>query len=134
MTINIRHLATQPTKNIKMKLKNAGVIPTYKQSLARVGRMSKADLERIKPEGEEIARTTAGLMTKGFSHDSPEVQEQIGRFYKHLHNFYDPSYEMFKGLGQMYVDDPRFTEVYEKRAKYLPHSCGMQWDTLVMHI
>jgi DNA-binding transcriptional MerR regulator len=97
--------------------KRWGNTDAYKQSKQRVGKMSKADLERVKAEAEDISRTAAELMVKGFSCDSPEVQKQVERFYKHLHNFYDPSYEMFKGLGQMYVDDPRFTEVYEKRAK-----------------
>lgn len=94
-----------------------GDTQAYKQSMERVGKMTKADLERFKAESEDISRNIAELMTKGFSYDSPEVQKQIDRFYKYLHNFYDPSYKMFKGLGQMYVDDPRFREVYEKRAK-----------------
>lgn len=94
-----------------------GKTNAYKQSMERVGKMPRADFFRIKSEAEDIAQTTAGLMKKKFSFDSLEVQKQINRFYKYLHNFYDPSYEMFKGLGQMYVDDPRFTEVYEKRAE-----------------
>jgi DNA-binding transcriptional MerR regulator len=94
-----------------------GNTDAYKQSKERVGKMSKADLDRVKAEGEAIARTTAELMVKGFSHDSAEVQKQVDLFYQHLHNFYDPSPEMFRGLGQMYVDDPRFTKVYEDRAK-----------------
>lgn len=94
-----------------------GNTDAYRQSMQRVGKMSKAELDRVKTEGEAIARETAELMQKGFSADSPEVQKQVDRFYQHLHNFYDPSYEMFRGLGQMYVDDPRFTKVYEDRAK-----------------
>ena len=94
-----------------------GNTDAYKQSRERVGKMSKSDLDRVKAEGETIARTTAELMVKGFSHDSPEVQKQVDLFYQHLHHFYDPGYEMFRNLGQMYVDDPRFTKVYEDRAK-----------------
>lgn len=97
--------------------KRWGNTQAYKQSMERVGKMSKADLDRVKAESENISHTAAGLMKKGFSHDSPEVQQQVDRFYRHLHHFYDPSYEMLRGLGQMYVDDPRFTAVYEKRAK-----------------
>lgn len=97
--------------------KRWGNTDAYEQSMERVGKMSKAELDRVKAEGEEISNSAAGLMKKGFSSGSPEVQEQVDRFYRHLHNFYDPGYEMFKGLGQMYVDDPRFTQVYEKRAK-----------------
>lgn len=94
-----------------------GNTDAYKQSMERVGKMTKEDLNRVKAEQEDIAQTTADLMKKGFSSDSSEVQKQVSRFYQYLHHFYDPGYEMFKGLGQMYVDDPRFTEVYEKRAK-----------------
>lgn len=96
-----------------------GNTQAYKQSMERVGKMSKEDMERIKAAAEDISQTIAGLMKQGLSHSSQEVQEQIGRFYQHLHHFYDPSYEMFKGLGQMYVDDFRFTENYEKLAKGL---------------
>ena len=39
-----------------------------------------------------------------------EHRRQISRW------FYDCSIEMHRGLGQMYVDDPRFTATYEKLA------------------
>ncbi len=94
-----------------------GHTDAYKQSMERVGKMSKDDLERVKAEAEDITQTTAELMKKEFSFNSVEVQKQVDRFYQHLHHFYEPSYELFKGLGQMYVDDPRFTKVYEKRAE-----------------
>ncbi len=97
--------------------KRWGTTDAYKQSIERVGKMSKIELDKIKAEAEDIRQKAAELMRQGFSFKSPEVQVQIDRFYQHLHYFYDPSYEMFKGLGQMYVDDERFTEVYEKQAK-----------------
>jgi hypothetical protein len=31
-----------------------------------------------------------------------------------IENFYPCSAEMYRGLGQMYVDDPRFTATYDK--------------------
>lgn len=96
-----------------------GNTDAYKQSMERVGKMSKAELEKVKEEGENIADSVADLLKKGFTADSKEVQEQIERFYNHMRRFYEPKPEMFRGLGQMYVDDPRFTEYYEKRAKGL---------------
>lgn len=96
-----------------------GHTDAYKQSMERVGKMSKEDLDRVKAEGEAITNAIAELMRKEFSPTSPEVQEQTDKFFQHLRNFYEPSYEMFKGLGQMYVDDARFTEYYEKIAKGL---------------
>lgn len=97
--------------------KRWGDTDTYKQAMERVGKMSKADFERVKAEGAAIEQRIVELMKQGYSCKSLEVQKQIALFYKHLHHFYDPSYEMFKGLGKMYVDDKRFAEVYEKRAK-----------------
>lgn len=96
-----------------------GNTDAYKQSMERVGKMSKADLEKVKAEAGEITKNIAELMNSGHSAESTEVQEQIDRFYKHLHHFYDPSYEMFKRLGQMYVEDSRFTATYEKIASGL---------------
>ena len=45
---------------------------------------------------------------------SPEVLALIVRHYEYLRYFYEPDLEMYRGLGQMYVDDPRFTAYYEK--------------------
>ncbi|MGG3521124.1 MerR family transcriptional regulator [Bacillus pseudomycoides] len=42
--------------------------------------------------------------------DSKEVQEAIQEWYDYLQNFGQYSLETFKGLGQMYVDDERFTK------------------------
>lgn len=96
--------------------KRWGNTEAYQQSRERVGKMTKAEMAKVKAEGEQIADTVAGLLKKGFGPESPEVQKQINLFYLHLKNFYDPSPEMFRGLGRMYVDDPRFTAYYEKRA------------------
>ncbi len=45
--------------------------------------------------------------------DSPAVQEQVKRWHQHMKYFYDPSIERMRGLGQMYVEDPRFKATYE---------------------
>lgn len=41
---------------------------------------------------------------------SPRAQEAIGKWYAFLGNFGTYSYEAFAGLGQMYVQDERFTK------------------------
>jgi DNA-binding transcriptional MerR regulator len=99
--------------------KRWGNTDAYKQSQERVGKLTKEEWIKIKAEGEVITQSIAGMFSAGKPAGSADVQEQIDRFYRHLHHFYDPGYEMFKGLGQMYVDDPRFTEHYEKRVKGL---------------
>ncbi len=98
-----------------------GNTKAYIQSMKKVGKMSKKNLDDIKVEAEDIYATIANLYMQGLIVESLEVQNQIERFYQHLGNFYEPSYEMFKNLGYMYVDDERFKEFYEKRAKGLAH-------------
>jgi DNA-binding transcriptional MerR regulator len=93
--------------------KRWGLTDAYKQSMERVGKMTKADLEAIKAEQEDYTQKLAMLFTRGAAVDSVEVQDQVDRHYKQMCRFYDPSYEMYKGLGQMYVQDPRFTATYD---------------------
>ena len=49
-----------------------------------------------------------------FVPQSPEIQEMVSQHYNGLRTFYEPNFEMYKGLGQLYVDDPRFTTYYDR--------------------
>jgi MerR family transcriptional regulator, thiopeptide resistance regulator len=71
----------------------------------------------IMAEGEANMQSMAFLMY--LPPNSPEVQEAVARWHKHMKYFYDPSIERMRGLGQMYVDDPRFHAMYEKVRKGL---------------
>lgn len=77
--------------------------------------MSKEQLERIKSEGGEINEALVRNMEKGI--DSPEVQAIIDRHFHHIIQFYDPTWpllKIYRGLGKMYVEDPRFSANYNK--------------------
>lgn len=63
-------------------------------------------------EGQANTQAMADLMDHAV--DSPEVQAVVARWHQHMKYFYDPSIERMRGLGQMYVDDPRFSASYEK--------------------
>lgn len=91
-----------------------GHTDAYKQSEERVKKMTKEDLARITVENETLLHEIAARMQQGA--ESPEVQALIARHYAGLRNFYEPSPEMYRGLADMYVSDPRFTEYYEKHA------------------
>ncbi|PID21550.1 MerR family transcriptional regulator [Sporosarcina sp. P3] len=56
----------------------------------------------------EVFRNLAAI--RHLSPDSKEVQEKIREWYHFLNNMGNYSLEAFKGLGQMYVDDERFTQ------------------------
>ncbi|MNP64531.1 HTH-type transcriptional activator mta [compost metagenome] len=66
--------------------------------------MSKPDQEKF----NEIYRNLATL--RHLSPDSKEAQAAIKEWFVYLNTFGNYSLEAFKGLGQMYVEDVRFTK------------------------
>jgi len=91
-----------------------GNTEAYKQSAQRVKKMTKAEMEKLKVDGKAHTQAIADAMSKGPSH--PDVQALIAKSHEGINFFYDCSLEMFRNLGQMYVDDARFSVYYEKFA------------------
>jgi DNA-binding transcriptional MerR regulator len=94
-----------------------GETEAYEQSQRRTASYTKDDWLRIKAEGEDVEQRFAAALRAGVPADSEEAmdlaeahRQQISR------NFYDCPPEMHAGLGQMYVEDERFTAHYEERA------------------
>lgn len=78
------------------------------RSNARINGMSKAEQKALEDTMNEIYRKLATLR-----HGSPasaEAQAAIGEWYDFLKTLGEYSLDAFKGLGQMYVDDERFTK------------------------
>ena len=82
------------------------------ESNRRVKSWSKADWQMIKKEGGLIYQGLAPLIHEAPDH--PEVQVLIRRHHRHMNRFYDCTLEIYRGLGDLYVHDPRFTAFYEK--------------------
>jgi hypothetical protein len=99
-------------KNMKEAKKRWGHTDAYKQSMQRTKHWTKADYKRIKEEGEKFTRELANAMDKDIK--SPEVQQLIAQHHKGIETFYDCSYEMYRGLSELYVTDSRFAAYYEK--------------------
>lgn len=91
-----------------------GNTEAYKQSQERAKRMSKEDWARIAKEGDDLMKEFAASMGDGAGSD--KVQGLVQRHYDALRNFYEPNLEMYRGLGEMYVADSRFSAYYEKYA------------------
>lgn len=89
-----------------------GKTDAYQQSMERMKKWTKEDFEGIKKEGGEITLEIAAQMEKGVK--DPNVQKAVRRHFDHINRFYDCSLDMYKNLGQMYVDDHRFSAFYEK--------------------
>lgn len=89
---------------------------TYAQSQARIAKLPKEEQKRIFEQHGEIARGLGDLLKSGAAADSVPVQELIDRHYKWICNFWTPDAKSYSALGQMYVDDERFTATYESFA------------------
>ncbi|MBP6945539.1 MerR family transcriptional regulator [Patescibacteria group bacterium] len=89
-----------------------GNTDAYKQSMARVSKMTKQDMEKMKADGKAFTQKLADAMDKTPGH--PEVQALMTEHYKGIQFFYECPLTMYRNLGQMYVDDPRFTAYYDK--------------------
>ncbi len=89
-----------------------GSTEAYKQSMAKVSKMTKAQMDELKQKQEALTRKLADAMDKDIA--SKEVQALVAEHYKGICFFYDCPLPMYKNLAQMYIDDPRFTAYYEK--------------------
>jgi DNA-binding transcriptional MerR regulator len=99
-------------ENMKEAKRRWGDSEAFKQSIERTKHWTKKDYERIKKEGREFTEKLSQSMDKDIA--SPEVQALVREHHKGIEYFYDCSYEMYRNLGKLYVDDPRFTAYYDK--------------------
>lgn len=88
-----------------------GNTDAYKQSMQRVGKMTKQEMEQLKEDGKRLTQELANSMA--YAIDSPEVQALIQQHYDGIQFFYDCSLDMYRNLGKMYVEDQRFTAYYD---------------------
>ena len=64
-------------------------------------------------EFQAIGDGLAELLTAGVGVDDARVQALVTRHHAQISIFWTPSRDAYVGLGQMYVDDPRFTATYD---------------------
>lgn len=92
-----------------------GGTDAYKESERKTARYTKKDWERINGTSSDIYIKIADLMDGGADPGDAEVQAQTKRWYDHItDSFYTCTPEIFRGLGEMYVADHRFTENIDK--------------------
>ncbi len=89
---------------------------TFAQSQARLGKLSPIERGQLIEDGNQITRELASMFNAKVAADAPEVQEQIDRHYKWVCNFWTPEHDSYIALGQMYLDDERFTAHYDEFA------------------
>jgi DNA-binding transcriptional MerR regulator len=78
----------------------------------RVRSMTRAQWQAVKAEGGAVAQQLADLMDKAPS--DVAVQAAVARHYAWVDNFWHPTAESYRGLGQGYAAHPEFRAFYEK--------------------
>ncbi|GII32784.1 MerR family transcriptional regulator [Planotetraspora mira] len=97
-----------------------GGTDAFEQSRRRTAAYTKEDWLRIKEEAGEVVRDFAAAFEAGVPADDVRAMDVAERHREHLGRwFYDCSPEMHKGLGDMFVADPRFAANYEQVAEGL---------------
>jgi MerR family transcriptional regulator, thiopeptide resistance regulator len=87
-----------------------GHTDAYKESKRRTGSYSKQDWERLGVEAGAIYETFAALMQAGSDPTSPAAMDAAEQHRQHISRwFYPCPRDMHRGLGELYVSDPRFT-------------------------
>jgi hypothetical protein len=83
----------------------------WRQSQERIKHWTKADYERVKRDGKAFLKVLATAMDH--APGSPEAQALVAQHRAGINTFYDCTDEIYAGLADMYVADPRFAAYYD---------------------
>lgn len=85
----------------------------YEESLRRTSKYTRQDWEAMKLDSKRIMDSIVSNMAKGPAH--PDVLDLISLHRGHITRwFYDCTPEIYRGLADLYVQDPRFTASFER--------------------
>jgi len=86
----------------------------YKQSATRTSAYTAEDWSRIHAEAEDIEARMAEQFAAGADPAGTEAIALAEEWRLHVgRTYYDCPPELLRGLGAMYVEDPRFTAHYD---------------------
>jgi hypothetical protein len=90
-----------------------GDTDAWRQSQERTRHYGPADYQRLKEEGKAAFQAWGDLMASGAAPTSDAAIAMAEASRKYIDTtFYDCPPEMFRQLGSMYADDPRFAKNY----------------------
>lgn len=93
------------------------------ESHANVKDWGKQDWNTVKNEFHVLNQALTKALQDGLTVDAHQVQDLIRRYFAVIQKFYQPTKEIFRGLGQLYMQHPDFRKVYDsyhpRLAEYL---------------
>ena len=91
-----------------------GETEAWKQSQNRTSKYTKEDWAEVKAEMDATNAAFVSAMTDGEPATSERAMAAAEAHRMHINiRFYDLTPELHRGLGDMYIADPRFTKTYE---------------------
>jgi DNA-binding transcriptional MerR regulator len=81
-----------------------------KQSIKLWNSYGKDEQQRILAESGVIFKEIADTMPQG--PESEQTQAGLAKWHQHLRYFYEPTFDMLRGLGDMYNDHPDFNATF----------------------
>jgi DNA-binding transcriptional MerR regulator len=109
-----------PTRYAEEVERRWGATEAYRESRSRVTSSTREDWIRIKEEGVRAQEHLATAMREGLAPESTEAMDAAEEHRQQIDRwFYECSHQMHRGLGEMYLADPRFTRFYEQVAEGL---------------
>jgi DNA-binding transcriptional MerR regulator len=97
-----------------------GGTEAFEQSRRRTAAYTKADWEEIKAQAGRTTTALAEAFAAGEPADGAHAMDLAEAHRAHISRwFYECTYEIHRGLGDMYVADPRFARNYETVAQGL---------------
>ena len=85
----------------------------WEQSKRFTDTLTPQDTERMQREQTAAMIRMAELMEAGTNVADPAAQAEVDAAYRSVSRMWTPNAAAFKALGQMYVDDARFTATYD---------------------
>jgi DNA-binding transcriptional MerR regulator len=76
--------------------------------------------QQVLDEGNAVYADILAMMEQGKAPGDSEVQACLVRWHQHMRYFYEPTWEILQGLGQMYATSPDFRPTFEKLHPDLP--------------
>jgi hypothetical protein len=103
-----------PTAHAQEAEERWGNTEAYRESHRRTSQYTKDDWKRITSEAEEISARLAAAMDSGAAADSTRAMDAAEEHRRHISRwFYNCTYEIHRGLAEMYTADPRFAANYD---------------------
>lgn len=93
---------------------------TVNESVRLWNSYSKTKQQAVMDEGNQLYREMVQAVETDIPPQSATVQALLKRWHEHLRYFYEPTFEILRGLGQLYTTDTAFIANFKRLHPDLP--------------